>query len=126
VLWSSTWTPHEHEPANTDRGAALADGKIIRGTNDGFLVALDAKDGHTIWTKQIANPKEGYFISMRPLVHGNLIYIGPAGAETAARGWVGAYRISDGEQVWRFNMPRPSLQPKSPNYARRPIQPVIE
>jgi len=104
VLWSSTWTPHEHEPANTHRGAALADGKIIRGTNDGFLVALDAKDGHTIWTKQIANPKEGYFISMPPLVHGNLIYIGPAGAETAARGWVGAYRISDGEQVWRFNI----------------------
>jgi alcohol dehydrogenase (cytochrome c) len=104
VIWSSTWTPHEHEPANTHRGAALADGRIIRGTNDGFLVALDAKDGHTIWTTQIANPKEGYFISMPPLVHGNLIYIGPAGAETAAHGWVGAFRISDGEQVWRFNI----------------------
>jgi alcohol dehydrogenase (cytochrome c) len=104
VIWSSTWTPHEHEPANTHRGAALADGKIIRGTDDGFLVALDAKDGHTIWTKQIADPKEGYFISMPPLVHGNLIYIGPAGAETAAHGWVGAFRISDGEQVWRFNI----------------------
>ena len=104
LIWSSTWTPHEHEPANTHRGAALADGKIIRGTSDGFLVALDAKDGHTIWSKQIADPKEGYFISMPPLVHGNLIYIGPAGAETAAHGWVGAFRISDGERVWRFNI----------------------
>ena len=79
VIWSSTWTPHEHEPVNTHRGAALADGKIIRGTNDGFLLALDAKDGHTLWAKQIADPKEGYFISMPPLVHGDLIYIGPAG-----------------------------------------------
>jgi len=61
---------HEHEPANTHRGAALADGKIIRGTDDGFWWRLDAKDGHTIWTKQIADPKEGYFISMPPLVHG--------------------------------------------------------
>ncbi|HUE10240.1 MAG TPA: PQQ-binding-like beta-propeller repeat protein, partial [Steroidobacteraceae bacterium] len=104
LIWSSTWTPREHEPANTHRGAALADGKIIRGTNDGFLLALDAKDGHTLWAKQIADPKEGYFISMPPLVHGNLIYIGLAGAETAARGWVGAFRISDGEQVWRFNI----------------------
>jgi alcohol dehydrogenase (cytochrome c) len=104
VIWSSTWTPREHEPLNTHRGAALADGKIIRGTNDGFLLALDAKDGHTLWAKQIADPKEGYFISMPPLVHGDLIYIGPAGAETAARGWVGAFRISDGEQVWRFNI----------------------
>jgi alcohol dehydrogenase (cytochrome c) len=104
LIWSSTWTPREHEPLNTHRGAALADGKIIRGTNDGFLLALDAKDGHQLWAKQIADPKEGYFISMPPLVHGGLIYIGPAGAETAARGWVGAFRISDGEQVWRFNI----------------------
>jgi alcohol dehydrogenase (cytochrome c) len=104
VIWSSTWTPREHEPTNTHRGAALADGKIIRGTDDGFLLALDAKDGHTLWAKQIADPKEGYFISMPPLVHGKLVYIGPAGAETAAHGWVGAFRISDGEQVWRFNI----------------------
>jgi alcohol dehydrogenase (cytochrome c) len=104
VIWSSTYTPREHEPATTQRGAALADGKIIRGTSDGFLLALDAKDGHTVWSKQIADPKEGYFISMPPLVHGDLIYIGPAGAETAAQGWVAAFRVKDGEQVWRFNI----------------------
>jgi alcohol dehydrogenase (cytochrome c) len=104
VIWSSTWVPREHEPFNTHRGAALADGKIIRGTDDGFLLALDAKDGHTLWEKQIADPREGYFISMPPLVHGNLIYIGPAGSETAAKGWVGAFRTRDGEQVWRFNI----------------------
>jgi alcohol dehydrogenase (cytochrome c) len=104
VIWSSTWTPHEQVTMNTHRGAALADGKIIRGTADGFLLALDAKDGHTLWARQIADPKEGYFISMPPLVHGDLVYIGPAGAETAAHGWVGAFRINDGEQVWRFNI----------------------
>jgi alcohol dehydrogenase (cytochrome c) len=104
VIWSSTWTPRTSTVLTTQRGAALADGKIIRGTNDGFLLALDAKDGHTIWEKQIADPKEGYFISMPPLVHGNLVYIGPAGAETAAKGWVGAFRVEDGEQVWRFDI----------------------
>ena len=104
VIWSSPWTPREAGPLNTQRGAALADGKIIRGTEDGFLLALDAKDGRTLWTRQIADPKEGNFISMPPLVHGKLIYIGPAGAEAAARGWVGAFRISDGAQVWRFNI----------------------
>src|SRR5580658_7199104 len=103
-IWSSTWTPREHEPLNTHRGAALADGKIIRGTDDGYLLALDAKDGKTLWTKQIADPKEGYFISMPPLVHGGFIYIGPAGAETAARGWVGAFRVSDGSRVGGSNM----------------------
>src|SRR6202041_1445232 len=91
VIWSSTYTPHEHEPATTHRGAALANGKIIRGTSDGYLLALDAKAGDTVWAKQTANPKQGYFISMAPLIHGDLVYIGPAGAETAAQGWGGAF-----------------------------------
>jgi len=120
VIWSSTWTPREHEPLNTHRGAALADGKIIRGTNDGFLLALDAKDGRTLWVKQIADPKEGYFISMPPLVHGDLIYIGPAGAETAARGWVGAFRIRDGEQVWRFNIVPDDGEPGADTWGSNP------
>jgi len=104
VLWASKWSPRNYETFNTQRGAALAAGKIIRGTADGFLLALDAKDGHLLWSKQIADSKEGYFISMPPLVHGDLVYIGPAGAEWASSGWVGAFRISDGEQVWRFNI----------------------
>jgi alcohol dehydrogenase (cytochrome c) len=104
AIWSSKWIPRDYETFNTHRGAALAGGKIIRGTSDGFLLALDAKDGRTLWARQIANPKEGYFISMPPLVHGDLVYIGPAGAEWASKGWVGAFRISDGEPVWRFNI----------------------
>jgi alcohol dehydrogenase (cytochrome c) len=120
VVWSNTWTPREHEPLNTHRGAALADGKIIRGTNDGYLLALDAKDGHQLWAKQIADPKEGYFISMPPLVHGDLIYIGPAGAETAARGWVGAFRIGDGERVWRFNIVPDDGEPGADTWGPNP------
>ena len=104
VIWSSKWTPRDYETMNTQRGAALADGKILRGSADGFLLALDAKDGHLLWATQIANSKESYFISMPPLVHGDLVYIGPAGAEWASKGWVGAFRISDGTQVWRFNI----------------------
>ena len=120
VIWSSTWTPHEHEPNNTHRGAALADGRIIRGTDDDFLLALDVKDGHTLWAKQIADPKEGYFTSMPPLVHDDLIYIGPAGAETAARGWVGAYRVKDGEQVWRFNIVPDDSEPGADTWGPNP------
>ena len=29
--------------------------------------------------------------------------IGPAGSEFAGKGWVGAFRLSDGEPVWKFN-----------------------
>jgi alcohol dehydrogenase (cytochrome c) len=33
-----------------------------------------------------------------------LIYIGPAGSESAANGWIGAFRLADGEPVWKFNI----------------------
>ncbi|HUA84562.1 MAG TPA: PQQ-binding-like beta-propeller repeat protein [Bryobacteraceae bacterium] len=104
VLWTYRWQPRGFETFNSNRGAAFGDGRIIRGTADGFLLALNAKNGRLVWLKQIANPDDGNFISMPPLIHGDLIYIGPAGAEWAARGWVGAFRLADGKQVWRFNI----------------------
>ncbi len=100
----SKWSPRDYETLNTQRGAALAAGKIIRGTADGFLPALDTKDGQTVWANKIADSKEGYFISMPPLIHGDLVYIGPAGAEWASSGWVGAFRVNDGEQAWRSTL----------------------
>jgi alcohol dehydrogenase (cytochrome c) len=120
AIWSSKWSPRDYETFNTQRGAALAGGKIIRGTSDGFLLALDAKDGHMLWARQIANPKEGYFISMPPLVHGDLVYIGPAGAEWASKGWVGAFRISNGEPVWRFNIVPDDGEPGADSWGADP------
>ena len=104
VLWSYEWKPRDRDLVHPHRGAALVNGKIIRGTGDDYLIALDAETGKLQWAKQIANPKEGYFVSMPPLVHGDLIYIGPAGSEWASSGWIGAFRLSDGEQVWKFNI----------------------
>ena len=104
VLWSYEWKPRDRDLVHPHRGAALANGKIIRGTGDDYLISLDAETGKLLWAKQVANPKEGYFISMPPLVHGDLIYIGPAGSEWASSGWIGAFRLSDGEQVWKFSI----------------------
>ena len=104
VLWSYQWKPRGRESLHANRGAAIAEGKIIRGTTDDYLTAIDSETGKLLWAKQIASPDDGFFISMPPLVHGDLIYIGPAGSESAASGWVGAFRLSDGELVWRFNI----------------------
>jgi alcohol dehydrogenase (cytochrome c) len=104
VLWTYEWKPRDRDLVHPHRGASIANGKIIRGTGDDYLIALDAGTGRLLWAKQIANPKDGYFISMPPLVQGDLIYIGPAGSEWASSGWVGAFRLSDGEQVWKFNI----------------------
>jgi len=104
VLWSYQWIPRDRDPVHPHRGAALANGKIIRGTGDDYLISLDAESGKLLWAKQIADPKGGYFIAMPPLVIGDMIYIGPAGSERAGSGWIGAFRLSNGEQVWKFNI----------------------
>jgi alcohol dehydrogenase (cytochrome c) len=40
---------------------------------------------------------------MAPVIYDDLVLIGPAGSELNLRGWVGAFRLSDGSPVWRFN-----------------------
>jgi alcohol dehydrogenase (cytochrome c) len=103
VVWQSEWKPQDHETFVTQRGVAMKDSKVVRGTGDGYLLALDGKTGKELWSRQIAKPSEGYFISMPPLIYDDLVLIGPAGAEFAGKGWVGAFRLSNGEPVWKFN-----------------------
>jgi len=103
-LWRYQWVPRDRETLHANRGAAIADGKIIRGTADDYLTAIDSDSGKLLWAKQIASSNDGFFLSMPPLVHDGLIYIGPAGSESAASGWIGAFRLSGGEPVWRFNI----------------------
>ncbi len=103
VVWQSEWTPRDRETFTTQRGVAMKDGKVVRGTADGYLLALDASTGKELWSRQIAKPGGGHFISMPPLIFEDLVLIGPAGSEFAGKGWVGAFRLSDGEPVWKFN-----------------------
>src|SRR5262245_48258871 len=86
------------------RGVALKDGKVVRGTHDGYLVAYDAANGKLLWERPVLDRKkrEASF-TMAPLIYEDLILIGPAGSEGGVKGWVGAFRLEDGEQVWRFN-----------------------
>ena len=56
VIWESEWKPKGYETFNTQRGAAIKDGKIVRGTADDYLLALDAKTGDLLWSRQIRTP----------------------------------------------------------------------
>jgi alcohol dehydrogenase (cytochrome c) len=103
VVWQSQWNPKNYETFNTQRGAAIKDGKLVRGTADGWLIALDMATGEQVWTSRIADSDDGRFISMPPLIVDDLVLIGPAGAEWASKGWVGAFSLQDGKPVWKFN-----------------------
>lgn len=101
--WRQEWRARDREVWLRNRGVALQDGYVVRGTADGYLVAMDADDGALIWARQIADPWLGETLTMAPLIHNGIIYIGPAGSENAISGWVGAFRLEDGEQLWSFD-----------------------
>ena len=101
--WRYRWAAQDQEQWPNNRGVAIGNGYVVRGTNDGYLLALDAGDGHLLWARQVALPAAGEVFTMPPLIVDDLIIIGPAGSENAIQGWVGAFRLADGAPVWRFN-----------------------
>lgn len=102
LRWRHDWKAKAKESFPRSRGAAIKDGKVIRGTNDGYLIALDADSGQLLWERSVADPEKYEQFSMAPLIYGDLVIIGPAVGEQG-KGWLGAFRLDNGERVWRFN-----------------------
>jgi alcohol dehydrogenase (cytochrome c) len=102
--WTYIWQPRGPEISPANRGSAIKDGKLVRGTADGYLIALDMAEGSLLWSQPIASPSGGQYLSMPPLIFEDLIIVGPAGADFGAKNWIGAFKLETGEPVWRFNL----------------------
>jgi quinohemoprotein ethanol dehydrogenase len=85
-----------------NRGAAAWNGKIIFGTLDGRLIALDAQTGEPVWSVKSTPDERRYSISGAPRVAHGKIFIGSAGGEFDARGYLDAYDAETGKFLWRF------------------------
>ena len=108
VKWRQAWQARETVAFQRNRGVAIKDGRVIRGTPDGYLLALNAETGAQLWARRIGTPADGEIFVMAPIMFEDLVLIGPALSERNVQGWVGAFRASDGTPVWRFNtIPRP-------------------
>ncbi|WP_313805928.1 PQQ-dependent dehydrogenase, methanol/ethanol family [Sphingobium sp.] len=85
------------------RGIAYWNGKIYTGTQDGRLIAVDAKTGKPVWTAQTTQAGDGLVITGAPRVFAGKVIIGNAGADySAVRGYVTTYDAETGKQLWRF------------------------
>ena len=102
--WTYIWQPKGQEISPANRGAAIKDGTLVRGTADGYLIALDMADGSLLWSQPIASFAGGQYLSMPPLIFGDLVIVGPSGADFGAKNWVGAFKLATGEKVWKFNL----------------------
>ena len=86
-----------------NRGVAVADGKVIVATLDGYLFALDQETGKVAWLADtLVDRTRGYTITGAPEVAGDLVVIGNGGAEYDVRGYVTAYDLRTGKEAWRF------------------------
>jgi quinohemoprotein ethanol dehydrogenase len=86
-----------------NRGVAVWKGKVYVGTLDGYLIALDARDGRVLWkVDTLIDRTRAYVINGAPAIAGNLVVIGNAGADMGVRGYLGAYDLDGGALMWRF------------------------
>lgn len=107
--WRHNWRPRSTEIWPPNRGVAIKDGRVVRGTTDGYLFALDMETGKELWVKKVvdSSKNEGSF-NMAPVIFEDLILMGLGISEQGVPGWVSAFKLEDGELVWRFNtIPKP-------------------
>lgn len=86
-----------------NRGVAVLGGRVFMVTLDCHLIALDARSGRVLWDRRIADTLEGYTLTGAPLALDNRVIVGVSGGEMGVRGFLDAYDVKDGHQLWRFN-----------------------
>src|ERR1043166_4683478 len=96
-------------PHEVNRGVALFGDKVYWAAGEAVLVALEAKTGKEVWTTTVADNKAGYYITLAPLVAGGKVMVGASGGEYGIRGFVAAFDLENGTELWRtYTVPAPA------------------
>ncbi len=106
IFWIYSYSPVPQARlccGRVNRGLAILGDTLFMGTIDAHIIAVDAKNGHLLWNTKVASPEAGYAITLAPLVVKDKVIIGTAGGEYGIRGFLAAYDVHTGKQVWRFN-----------------------
>ncbi len=108
TLWSydpKVWEVAGHKLGTAwgSRGIAWWKGKIYTGTQDGRLIAIDAKTGKPLWSQMTISPDDYNYITGAPRVFDGKVIIGFGGADVGhARGYVSTYDAETGKLLWRW------------------------
>ena len=105
-IWKQTvdWPPETPRVVCcgvSNKGAAIYNGKVFRTTLDAHVVALDAKTGKEVWKSKVAEWKDGYSMTVAPLVANGVLITGISGAEFGIRGFIDGWDPETGKQLWR-------------------------
>jgi alcohol dehydrogenase (cytochrome c) len=93
-----------HKPIGSGvRGLGYLDGKVFRGTNDGRVIAFDARTGQLLWEVQSADPTKYEMFASAPIAWQGKIFIGIAFSDAGIAGRLLALDSNTGNELWRFN-----------------------
>jgi quinohemoprotein ethanol dehydrogenase len=107
LLW--VYDPHAAEAAGINlrlgwgsRGIAWWNDRIYTGTQDGRLIAIEAKTGKLAWSVQTLDKSTARAITGAPRVFDGKVVIGHGSDQAQVRGYVTTYDAETGKQLWRF------------------------
>jgi PQQ-dependent dehydrogenase (methanol/ethanol family) len=98
-IWCHTLSAENGEP---NRGVALLGDRIFYTGSGAQLICLNRLTGGVMWTIKMANMPGPYSATGAPLVVGDLVISGVSGGDLPLRGFVAAYNVVTGQEVWRF------------------------
>ena len=105
VFWRYEYTPSpESRPCcgRVNRGVAILGDTLFMGTIDAQLIAIDRISGQPIWQTAVERPEAGYALTLAPLIVKDKVIVSVAGGEFGIRGFISAYDVETGEEVWKF------------------------
>jgi alcohol dehydrogenase (cytochrome c) len=92
----------------TSRGLGLYGNKVFFAAAEAVLVALDATTGRELWATKVDENRNGYYMSVAPLVADGKVMVGASGGELGIRGFVAAFDPETGQQLWKvYTIPEP-------------------
>jgi alcohol dehydrogenase (cytochrome c) len=105
-IWKQTldWPPETPRVVCcgvSNKGAAIYNGKVFRTTLDAHVIAYDAKDGKELWKSKAAEWKEGFSLTVAPLIANGVLVTGISGAEFGIRGFIDGWDPETGKHLWR-------------------------
>ncbi|BBD98430.1 PQQ-dependent dehydrogenase, methanol/ethanol family [Sphingobium amiense] len=110
LLWTYDPESYKYRVANqrshfpVNRGVGYSNGRLFVGTRDGRLIAIDARSGKMLWSRQTVDEASRMYISGAPLAYKDKVVIGNGGGDYGERGYLTAYDAKTGRQTWRFHV----------------------
>jgi alcohol dehydrogenase (cytochrome c) len=105
IFWNYSYAPSKDARpccGRINRGLAILGDTLFMGTIDAHLIAIDAKNGRPLWNTTVAEAKSGYALTHAPLIVKDKVIVGTAGGEYGIRGFIAAYDVHTGKEIWRF------------------------